>query len=117
MFSKTTLAAVAAITLFAGVSTASAATPSGDNVSVTISYSDLDLNTNAGARAMFARITHAAGEICGAQPDSQGLDQTRAYKGCMTSVTNRAVAKLGSAKVSAFAGRSSPTTMAYNSGR
>src|SRR5258708_4698014 len=117
MFSKTTLAAVAAISLFAGVSTASAATPSGDTVSVTISYGDLDLSTNAGARIVLARITHAAGEICGSQPDTRLLDQTRAYSGCMTSVTNRAVAKLGNAKVSAFAGRSSPTTMAYNSGR
>jgi UrcA family protein len=117
MFTNTTLAAIAAISLFAGVSTASAATPSGDTVSVTIPYGDLDLSTDAGARIVLARITHAAGEICGSQPETRLLDQTQAYKGCLTSVTNRAVAQLGSAKVSAFAGRSSPTTMAYNAGR
>ena len=116
MFSKTTFAAIAAISLFAGVSSASAATPPGDTVSVTISYSDLDLNTNAGARAMFSRITHAAGEICGTQPDSQRLDAQKAYQGCMSSVTERAVEKLGSAKVSAVAGRQS-LTVASNSGR
>ena len=117
MFSKTTLAAVAAISLFAGVSTASAATPSSETVSVTISYGDLDLNTSAGARTMLARITHAAGQICGTQPDAQQLDRALAYKGCMSTVTDRAVAKLGSAKVSAVAGHQSPTAMAYNSGR
>jgi UrcA family protein len=117
MFTKTTLAAVAAISLFAGLSTASAATPSGDTVSVTISYDDLDLNTNAGARAMFARITHAAGQICGTQPGSQLIDKVQAYKGCMSSITDRAVTKLGNARVSAVAGRQASTTMAYNSGR
>ncbi|HLZ83135.1 MAG TPA: UrcA family protein [Caulobacteraceae bacterium] len=117
MFSKTTFAAIAAISLFAGVSTASAATPSGDTVSVTISYNDLDLSTNAGARAMFARITHAAGEICGTQPDPQLLDAQKAYKGCMSSVTEHAVAKLGSARVSAVASRQPLTTVASNSGR
>jgi UrcA family protein len=117
MFSKTTFAAVAALSLFAGVSTASAATPSTDTVSVTVSYEGLDLNSDAGARIMLQRIAHAAGEVCGSQPDTRLLDQTHAYKSCMTSVTNRAVDKLGSAKVSVFAGRSSPTTMAYNSGR
>jgi UrcA family protein len=117
MFSKTIFAAVAALSLFAGVSAASAATPSGDTISVTISYNDLDLNTNAGAQAMLARITHAAGEICGTQPDAQQLDRVLAYKGCMTTVTDRAVAKLGSARVSAVAGRQSPTAMAYNSCR
>jgi UrcA family protein len=116
MFTKTTLAAIAAISLFAGVSTASAATPA-ETVSVTISYSDLDLNTNAGAHAMFARITHAAGEICGAQPDSQLLDAVKSYKSCMSTVTERALARLGSARVSAVAGRQSPATMAYNSAR
>ena len=116
MFSKTIFAAAAAISLFAGVSTASAATPSGDTVSVTISYDDLDLSTGAGARAMFARITHAAGQICGTQPDAKLLDKVLAYQGCMSTVTDRAVAKLGNAKVSAIAGRQSPTTMAYNSG-
>ena len=117
MFSNTTLAAVAAISLFAGVSTASAATPSGDTVSVTISYGDLDLNTNTGAQAMFARITHAANEICGPQPDSQLLDRAPAYKGCMSTVTRRALTMLGSARVSAVAGRQSPATLAYNSRR
>ena len=114
MFSKTTLAALAAVSLFAGVSTASAATPSTDTVSVTVSYKGLDLNSDAGARIMLARISHAAGEICGSQPDTRLLDQTQAYKSCMTSVTNHAVDKLGSAKVSAFAGRFSSTTMASN---
>jgi UrcA family protein len=117
MFTKTTFAAVAALSLLAGASTASAATPSADTVSVTISYGDLDLNTNAGAHAMFARITHAAGEICGSQPDAQQLEKVLAYKGCMTTVTDRALTKLGSARVSAVASRQSPTTIAYNSGR
>jgi UrcA family protein len=118
MFSKTTLAAAAAISLFAGVSTASAATvPSSDTVSVTISYDDLDLNTNAGARAMFARITHAARQICGDQPDPQQLDRMAAYGVCMSSTTSRALSKLGSARVSAVASREAFTTLASNSGR
>lgn len=117
MFSKTTLAAAAAISLFAGVSTASAATPPADTVSVTISYGDLDLNTHAGAQAMFARITHAVGQICGTQPDPQLIDKTLAYKSCMSTITDQALTRLGNARVSAVAGRPSPATMAYNTGR
>jgi UrcA family protein len=122
MFSKTALAAFAAVSLFAGASSASAATPQttapGTNtVSVTISYGDLDLNTNAGARAMFARISHAARRICEAQPPAQALDMMAAYESCMTSVTSRALTKLGNTKVWAVAGRQAPTTVAYNSGR
>jgi UrcA family protein len=117
MFSKTILAATAAISLFAGVSTASAATPSPDTVSVTISYGDLNLNTNAGARAMFARITHAASQICGTELGAQQITQAAAYDSCMNTTTSRAIAKLGSARVSALAGRHPLTTVAYNSGR
>jgi UrcA family protein len=117
MFSKTTFAAVAALSLFAGVSTASAATPSTDTVSVTVSYEGLDLNSDAGARIMLQRIAHAAGEVCGSQPDTRLLDKVSVYKGCMSSVTSRALTKLGSARVSSVAGLPSPTTVAYNSGR
>ena len=113
----TTLSAVAAIALAAAASSATAATPSTDDVSVKVSYEGIDLNSDAGHKIMVARITQAARQICGAQPDKWLFDASRAYDSCMTSVTDRALGQLDSAKLSANGHQAQPKTLSLASGK
>ena len=112
----TTLTAVAAIAL-AAASSATAATPSAESVSVKVSYQGIDLNSDAGHRIMVARITQAARQICGVQPDKWMFDASRAYDSCMTSVTDRALSQLDSAKLAANGRHARPTTVTLASGQ
>ena len=112
----TTLSAVAAIAL-AAASSANAATPSTDVVSVKVSYEGIDLNSDAGQKIMLARITQAARQICGAQPDKWMFDASRAYDSCMTSVTDRALGQLDSARVAANGHQARPKTLTLASGK
>ena len=115
MFTKTTLAALAAISLVAGASAAFAGTPSDDTLSVKVSYQGLDLSSDAGAKMMLTRITHAAREICGPGPDARLFNETRAYQACVTAITNRAVTQLDSPKVTQVAGgQASTKAVAFN---
>ena len=112
----TTLSAIAAIAL-AAASSANAATPSTDDVSVKVSYQGIDLNSDAGHRIMVARITQAARQICGVQPDKWLFDAARAYDSCMTSVTDRALGQLDSATVAANVHKGRPATLTLASGK
>ncbi|MDB5482342.1 MAG: hypothetical protein JWO83_3395 [Caulobacteraceae bacterium] len=113
----TALGAIAAIGFAAGASSASAATPSADDVSVKVSYEGIDLNSDAGHKIMVVRITQAARQICGSQPDKWMFGASRAYESCMTSVTDRALGQLDSARVAANGGQSRPMNVAVTSGR
>lgn len=113
----TAMSAVAAIALGAAASSATAATPSTDDVSVKVSYQGIDLNSDAGHAIMLARITQAARQICGAQPDKWQFDASRTYDSCMTSVTDRALAQLDSAKVAANVHKGQPVTLTLASGK
>jgi UrcA family protein len=48
----------------------------------TVHYSDLDLNTQAGAAALYNRIRSAAEQVCG-DVDSRRLDEAAAAKACV----------------------------------
>jgi UrcA family protein len=50
--------------------------------SVTVRYSDLDLNTAAGAKVLYQRIHSAAERVCG-DVNSRQLDQAAAAKACL----------------------------------
>ena len=64
---------------------------------VTVSYSDLDLNTAAGARLMLTRLQVAAYRACGGDPrlnpnyDLMGPGIERAYRECRGNAVSRAV--------------------------
>ena len=111
------ISAIAAIGFAASVSCASAATPSGDNVSVKVSYEGIDLNSDAGHAIMLARITQAARQICGAQPDKWQFDASHAYDSCMTSVTDRALGQLDGAKLAADVAKGRPANLTLASGK
>jgi UrcA family protein len=113
----TALSAVAAIAMAAAASSATAATPSTDDVSVKVSYEGIDLNSNAGHKIMLARITQAARQICGVRPAKWMFDASRAYDGCMTSVTDRALGQLDSAKLAANVHKGRPANVTLASGQ
>ena len=48
----------------------------------TVHYADLDINTQAGAAALYNRIRSAAEQVCG-NVDSRRLDEAAAAKACV----------------------------------
>jgi UrcA family protein len=73
-------AAVLGIGFFAAVAQAGEAAQ--DANSVTVRYSDLNLNTAAGAKVLYQRIHSAAERVCG-DVNSRQLDQAAAAKACL----------------------------------
>ncbi len=104
-FKLTALVAFGAI----GLATASYAAPVNDQwpqsepLSVKVSYVDLNLDSEAGAKVMLQRIRHAAKIVC--EPLADGvLDLTYAYRPCVSRATDRAVAALNNPIVTAMVG-------------
>ena len=98
--------AIAAATL-AGAAPV-AAQSSGDTVSVSVRYGDLDISKAAGADVMLRRIDKAAVQICGGKPDQRLLGERVAFEKCRASTVDRSVAALNAPMVTAAAGRSNP---------
>src|SRR5512138_3737028 len=70
-----------------------------------VSYADLDLSREAGARVMLSRLERAASTVCGGRPDIHIINQLMLYRACTRKAMDGAVAQLGSSKVSALYGR------------
>ena len=70
------LAATMSAALLSTTSVPAAAAPSGQ---ASVSYSDLDLSTDAGRTELAARYDKAARKICGATDDSQKLNRKERY--------------------------------------
>ena len=68
--------------------------------SQTVSYADLDLGREAGARALLKRISGAAKQVC--SPEPRDLADTKPYQACTQQAADRAVATVDSPKVSAL---------------
>ncbi len=71
---------------------------------VTVSYADLDLSREAGARVMLDRLESAASHVCGGWPDMHILNQIVRYHACTRQAMDDAIARLDSPKVSALYG-------------
>ena len=96
------LAAVAALAM---VGPASAQSDDADGpLSVTVRYRDLNLASEAGAKAMFARIESAARRVCGEAPDLRDLGRVAVYDHCRSDTVARTVRTLGEPLVAAVAG-------------
>jgi UrcA family protein len=100
MTTKLTLIALAATAALGFVSTAQAADDS-STVSVRVSYSDLNLSSPDGAKAVLRRITQAAKGICGAEPSSADLGGRWAYSRCVKQIVDHAVTSLDQPMVTA----------------
>jgi UrcA family protein len=81
---------LAAAVLLAGPGNAVAAAT--DAPSVTIRFADLNLNTAAGARTLYQRISGAARLVCG--PDGRGFDEAREWRGCYEQAVRNAVTQV-----------------------
>ena len=66
-----------------------------------VRYDDLDLNSEAGALALYGRVEAAARRVC---PDNgvRDLNRLRAMRACREDAVARAVAGIPSAKVAAI---------------
>jgi UrcA family protein len=104
-----TSAALTALTacLLVGATTVRANTPT-DVPSITVGYSDLNLDTVQGSNALYARIASAAREVCGVnQVNIRDLNsltiartcETRAISQAVHEVHNPALAALSSVRV------------------
>jgi UrcA family protein len=95
-FSILTLAACGAAVL----NPAAADVPS-DVPSVTVSYSDLDLNARDGVTALYYRLRVAAGGVCTPFKSSELLLKQR-YDQCRSTALGNAVAKVNNPALTAF---------------
>ena len=112
---STTLTALAAVmSVGAAVNATPAFATDSDTVSVKVRYGDLNLGTEAGAKAMLQRLRHAAKVICG--PDSYDpMTLAFVYAPCVRETTDRAVARFGNPLVTALNGGSPAATQMASS--
>ena len=82
--------ALVALTLSFGAP-AALASPSVAVASVEVDYSDLDLDREAGARTLLARIERAAGRVCGKRPTSVRFGAMERHTACRMSAIETAV--------------------------
>jgi UrcA family protein len=96
--SKNFLAAVAAVCL-ASVTIVAHADEAANGVPArTVHYSDLDINTRAGATVLYARIRNAANQVCG-DVDSRQLVVSAAAKACVKRAIYTSVRSVNSPKL------------------
>ena len=67
-----------------------------DRRQMAISYSDLNIHSEAGARALLGRLKMAARVVCGPEPVFGELQRTEAYETCRLSALDHAVAAIDS---------------------
>jgi UrcA family protein len=72
---------------------------------IAVSYADLDLSREAGARVMLSRLEGASSSVCGGWPDIRRVDKVMAYRACTHKAMDGAVVQLGSPRVSALYGQ------------
>ena len=105
MFIKHTLAAMAMIGSVFGAHPAAAQDRSSDQdletFSVHVAFGDLNLNNEAGAKAMLHRIRYASRVVCG-QAYDQVLDAGGQFRACTDAATDRAITTLGAPLVTAL---------------
>ncbi len=96
--SRLTITAFAVIGL-ALLLVASAGTPSQlDTISVKVSYDDLNINSEAGARVLYARLQSASERVCGVGSilEKGSLSATHGAKTCYLETLDEAVVEIDS---------------------
>lgn len=86
--------------------TALTAAPAMAHETKSVSYANLDLGTEEGARAMLARINEAARDVCRSHDGRMSVSERRMVRVCVAEATEQTVAQLNSPTVTAmFEGR------------
>jgi len=99
MAGRTALALLALGSLAAAAGIAQAADPV-EVPSAHVSYADLDLSTDAGARTLYRRIQSAADKVC-PNVDLRDLTRSAAASICRRDAIDRAVRVVGSPRLAA----------------
>jgi UrcA family protein len=92
--------AATAVLLFLGITPAWSASP--DTHSVTVSFRDLDLSTQQGAKTLYGRIQSAARKVCG-YPGADFIEQS-IWRSCYRNTVSDAVEKVNSPLLTAVHG-------------
>jgi UrcA family protein len=92
------VAAVAAVSFASVAQMAQAAGVLNDRPALTVHYSDLNLDTPAGAAVLYQRIRHAAEQVCG-KADSRRLDEMVVAQNCMNKAIASSVSAVGNAQL------------------
>jgi UrcA family protein len=95
---KVLFAAVAAVSFASVAQMAQAADVLNDRPALTVRYSDLNLDTPAGAAVLYQRIRHAAEQVCG-KADSRRLDEIVVTQDCMDKAIGSSVSAVGNAQL------------------
>jgi UrcA family protein len=69
---------------------------------VVVRFADLNLNTNEGARVLYARLSVAAERACGDEPSSRELGARSYFQACYDRTLQKAVDKVSSPGVQAL---------------
>ncbi len=69
---------------------------------VVVQYSDLNLNSAAGNKVLYARLAAAAERACGNQPGARDLKRQAQYRTCYDKALNGAIDKIGSRELQAL---------------
>ena len=69
---------------------------------VVVRYAASDLATQAGAEALYGRLSAAAERACGNEPDFRELRARAAFKACYDAKLEKAVGKVGNPSVQAL---------------
>ena len=77
------------------------AAPAVKHDDVVVRYADLNLASEEGAEALYARLTAAAYRACGNTPMAWEQKARKQYKACVERKLEKAVGKVGNAKDSA----------------
>lgn len=99
-------AVVWAVSAFAGVATAQtpARIPASQLAHEQVVYSDLNLSTQEGARALLKRLDYAAKRVCGTEPSRSPLQPKliMAYERCVSDAVDASVAQVNAPLVVAL---------------
>lgn len=100
-----------------GVGTAIAQTAPDYRASEAVSYADLNLTTNDGARTLLRRIDLAAKRVCGPEPSNSPLQPRLVtfYRECVADSVDATVARIDSPLLSAMNGEQKPAGAALAS--
>lgn len=95
---RITLATIAALCLSSAAIGAYAEETGNDVPTRTVRYSDLDLGTQAGAKALYRRIRYAAEQVCG-NPDWRQRFESAAVKACIGRAISSSVHSVNDARL------------------
>jgi UrcA family protein len=102
-----TLALTATLSAAPALRADDAARPGVVRTQVVVDYADLDLDSIAGNKALYARLSHAAERACGPEPERQELRARSDYRQCQEAALAKAVDRIDSPELHALHARQS----------